>query len=57
MRIAPKLLNYRVNMMYFAQHHEILMNYFEEHDEPWKDNVSCDCEACNSYSTEQTMTS
>ena len=57
MRIAPKLMNYRVNMMYFAQYHEILMNYFGEHDEPWKDNVSCDCEACNSYFTEQTMTS
>ena len=49
MRIAPKLMNYRVNMTYFIQYHENLMNYFEEHDETWKHNVSCDCEACNSY--------
>ena len=51
MRIAPKLMNCRVNMTYFVQHHEIFVNYFEEHDEPWKHNVSCDCEACNSYFT------
>ena len=32
------------------------MNYFEENEEPWKHSVSCDCEACNQYFTEQTMT-
>ena len=52
MRIAPKLMNCRVNMTYFVQPHEIFMNYFGEHDEPWKHNVSC-----NLYFTEQTMTS
>ena len=30
MRIAPKLMNCRVNMTYFVQHHEIFMNYFED---------------------------
>ena len=39
MKIAPKLMNCRVNMAYFVQYHEILMNYFEEHDERWKHNV------------------
>ena len=52
MKIAPKLMNCRVNMTYFVQHHEILMNYFEEHDEPWKHNVCCNCEVCSSYFTE-----
>ena len=56
-KIAPKLMNCRVNMAYFIQHHKILINYFEEHDELWKHNVPCDFEACNSYFTEQTMTS
>ena len=49
MKIAPKLVNCRVNMMYFVQYHEILINYFEEHDELWKHHVFCDYEACNSY--------
>ena len=57
MKIALKLMNCRVNMAYFVQYHEILMNYFEEHGEPWKHNVYCNCEACNSYFTGQTMTS
>ena len=39
MKIAPKLMNCRVYMTYFVQHHEILINYFEEHDEPWKHHV------------------
>ena len=56
MRIAPKLMNSRVNMAYFVKNHDILMNYFEENEEqPWIYSVSCDCEACNSYFTEQTM--
>ena len=55
-RIAPKLLNSRVNMTYFVKNHDILMNHFEEKEEqPWIYSVSCDCEACNSYFTEQTM--
>ena len=44
MRSAPKLMNCRVNMTYFVKNHEILMNYFEENEEPWKHSVSCDCE-------------
>ena len=51
-KIAPKLMNWRVNMTYFVQHHEILMNYHEEHDELWKHNVYCNYEACNSYFTQ-----
>ena len=48
MRTAVKLTNCRVHMTYFVQTHEIIMNYFEEHEEqPWKHSVSCDCEACN----------
>ena len=56
MRIAPKLMNSRVNMTYFVKNYDILMNHFEEKEEqPWIYSVSCDCEACNSYFTEQTM--
>ena len=56
MRIAPKLMNSRVNMTYFVKNHDILMNYSEENEEqPWIYSVSCDCKACNSYFTEQIM--
>ena len=50
MRLAPRLLNCRVNMTYFVKNHEILFSYFEENEEqiPWKDNVCCDCETCSS---------
>ena len=59
MRIAPKLLNYRVNMTYFVKNHNILFNHFQENEKqtPWKHNVYCDCETCNSYFTKHTMTS
>ena len=58
MRIAPKLMNCGVNMTYFVQNHDILVNYFEENeDQSWKHSVSCNCEVCNSYFTEQTITS
>ena len=59
MRIAPKLMNCRVNMTYFAQNHEILISYFNEENEeqPRKHSVSWYFEACNSYFTEQTITS
>ena len=58
MRSARKLMNCRVNMTYFVKNHGTLMNYFEESKEQlWKHSVSCNCEACNSYFTEQTMTS
>ena len=30
MRLAPKLLNCRVNMTYFVNNHEILFKHFEE---------------------------
>ena len=56
-KIAPKLMNCRANMTYFVQHHDILMNYFEEYDETWKHNGYYNCEACNSHFTEQTMIS
>ena len=41
MRLAPKLLNCRVNMTYFAKNHEILFSYFEKNEEQilWKHNV------------------
>ena len=50
-------MNCRVNMTYFVQHCNILMNYFEEYDEAWKHNGYYNCEACNSHFTEQTMIS
>ena len=33
MRIAPKLLNGRVNMTYFVKKHDILFNSFNENEE------------------------
>ena len=30
MRIAPKLMNFRVNMTYFVLNHDILFDYFNE---------------------------
>ena len=54
MRIVPKLMTCRVNMTYFVLNHDILFNYFNEENEEqsWKHSASCDCEGCNSYSTE-----
>ena len=51
MRLAPKLLNCRVNVTFFVKNHEILFNHFEEIKEqiPWKHNVSCIWETCSSY--------
>ena len=53
-----KLLNCRVNMTYFVKNHEIFFNYFEENEKqiPWKHSVCYDCETCNSYFAEHTMT-
>ena len=58
MRIAPKLMNCRVNMTYFVLNHDILFDYFNEENEEqsWKHSISCECEGCNSYFTEQTIT-
>ena len=58
MRIAPKLMNCRANMTYFVLNHDILFNYFNEENEeqPWKLSVSCNCEVCNPYFAEQTIT-
>ena len=44
MRTALKIMNCRVNMMHFVRKPEILINYFEENEEPWNHSVSCDCE-------------
>ena len=42
-RVAPKLLNCRVNMAYFVKNREILMNYFKSKEQIfWK-------QGCNSY--------
>ena len=59
MRIAPDLLNRRVNTTYFVKNHDVLFYYFNENEEqtPRKVNVNCVCESCNSYFTEHTMTS
>ena len=59
MKIVPKLMNCRVSMTYFVLNHDILFNYFKEEnkEEPWKHSVPCNCEVCNSYLTEQTITS
>ena len=53
MRLAPKLLNCRVNMSFSVKNHEIPFSYFEENEEQiaWKHNVRCDCETCWSYFT------
>ena len=53
MRLAPNLLNCRVNIAIFVKNHEILFSYFEENKEqiPWKHNVYCDCETCDLYLT------
>ena len=58
MRIAPKLLNCRVNMTCFINSHDILFIYFQENEEQtqWKHNIYCDCETFNSYFTEHTET-
>ena len=47
-KLVPKVMSCRVNMTYFVQHHKILKNSFEEHDDPWKHKVYCNCEARNS---------
>ena len=47
MRTAAKLMNCRVNMAFFVQNNDILINYFKENEKPWKPSVSSDCEACN----------
>ena len=43
MRLAPKLLNCRVNMTFFVKNHEILFSYFEESQQqtPWRHKVHC----------------
>ena len=53
MRLAPKLLNCRVKMIFFVKNQEILFSYFEENEEqiPWKHNVCCECEICSSTFT------
>ena len=58
-KIAPKLMNCRVSMTYFLINYDILFNYFsrENEEQPWKHSVCCDCEVCNSYLTEQAITS
>ena len=55
MRIAPKLLNCRVNMTYFVKNYEILLGYFEENEEqiPWKLKINCVHETCISYFFEE----
>ena len=55
MKIAPKLMNCRVNLTHFGLNHDILFNYFNEENEeqPWKYRVSCNYEVCNSYFTEK----
>ena len=49
MGIAPKLLNYRVNMTYFVKNYEVLMTYFKSRQIAWKHQHDCTCEDCNSY--------
>ena len=44
MRTALKIMNCRVDLMHFVRKPEILINYFEENEEPWNHSVSCDCE-------------
>ena len=53
MRLAPQLLNCRVNMTFFVKNHDILFSYFEESQEqtPCRHNVRCECETCKLYFT------
>ena len=44
MRTALKIMNCRVNMVHIVRKPEILINYFEENEEPWNHSVSRDCE-------------
>ena len=53
MSVARKLLNCRVNMIYFVKNHEILMTYFKSKEQiVWKDQYDCTCEDCNFYFSE-----
>ena len=36
MSAVPKLMNCKVNVTYFVKNHEILLNYFNELETPWK---------------------
>ena len=38
MSAAPKLINCKINTMYFVKNHEIFLNYFNELETqtPWK---------------------
>ena len=49
MSVAPKLLNCRVNMTYFAKNYEIVMTYFKSRQTTWKHQHHCTCEDSNSY--------
>ena len=59
MRLAPKLLNCRVNMTFFVKNYEILFSHFEKSQEwiQWKHNICCNCETCSSYLTVHTRVS
>ena len=48
---APRLINCKINAMYFVKNHEILLNYFNdlETQTPWKHAFSCMFEDCISY--------
>ena len=54
MIIAPKLFNCRGNITYFVKSHDILLNYFQEIEEPtsWKHSTNCACQNFNLYFTE-----
>ena len=51
MRLAPKLLNCRVNMNFFVENYKIHFSYFEENEEQisWKHNICCNSKTCSSY--------
>ena len=48
MSAAPKLINCKINAMYFVKNHEILLKYFNEPETqtPWIHAFSCTCEDC-----------
>ena len=46
MSAALKLINCRVNVIYFFTNHEILFNYFVDAQTPWKHELFCTCEDC-----------
>ena len=50
MSFAPKLLDCRVNVIYFVKNYGIHMAHLENEGQiPWKNSFNCKCNDCKSY--------